>query len=606
MEDPIQPIIEDSKDSAPRAGDGRQIGRDLLDSLSIFGIHLRNAVKRARKARVDYVVLPVGGPLPERAAPKRGFLERRLPLPPEPLSLETLNEQLRDVADADNVRGVVLVFRRLSAAPATLQNFRAAIARLRAAGKEVIVYTPYVDLAHYYAATAADRIIIPPGSQFEVLGLFSELTFLKDALARVGVQAEVMQISPYKTAMDRFSRDDISPEHREQVNRLLDDLYDMLVTDMAAGRGLDEAALRRLIDAGPLTAEAARDAGLVDGVAYDDELALWLEKQARPEAAGELDEKKRKVMLKEWAQARRLMLEKPRRRGRRFVGVVSLEGLIAMGASRRPPIELPIPLIGDTVAGEQTLVNQLRRASKQRRMAALVFHVDSGGGSALASDLIGREVERLAGRIPVVVYMGNVAGSGGYYVSAPARHIISQRATMTGSIGVVTARLNAEALYDRLAINRVTFERGEHAGLYRDSRPLTPEEKAIHWRTISHIYEQFKEVVSRGRGLPVERVDEIGGGRVYTGRQAQTIGLVDAHGDFLDAIKKAAELAALPFDDIHAIPVRNLPATSSRYTLPDPGKGASLEALGRLLGGEALRQLCAEPLLLLPYQLRLW
>ena len=171
------------------------------------------------------------------------------------------------VADADNVRGVVFVFRGFSAGLATLQNFRAAVARLRAAGKDAVVYTPYLDLAHYYAATAAARIIAPPGAQFDVLGLYTEVTFLKDALARVGVQADVVQISPYKTAFDRFSQADITPEYRAQLDWLLDDQYDMLTADMAAGRGLPQATLRELIDRAPLSAEEARAAGLIVGVA---------------------------------------------------------------------------------------------------------------------------------------------------------------------------------------------------------------------------------------------------------------------------------------------------------------------------------------------------
>lgn len=594
----------------------QSVGRALADGWATAGINLRNGWRRMRKTRLDYVVIPVGGPLPERSGPPRGFIERRLPLPPEPLSLQALNARFQAVADADNVRGVVLIFRGFEAGLATLQNFRAGVARLRAAGKEVVVYTPFVDLAHYYAASAADRIVIPPSSHFEVLGLFTELTFLKDSLAKVGVEAEVVQISPYKTAMDQFGRAHMSPEQRQQLDWLLDDQFDMLTADIAADRGLDQATVRQIIDNGPLTAAAARDAGLVDGVAYDDELPQWLgrgnlphdlpadgapEKIVSETGDGDLP----KAILKLWPQARRLLLERPRRRTQRFIGVISLEGLIAMGASRKPPLDLPIPFIGGQTAGEQTLVSLLRRVEKLPDMAALIFHVDSGGGSALASDLIERQLERVAARMPVVVYMGNVAGSGGYYVSAPARHIMSQRATLTGSIGVIQARINTAGLYDQLSANRVTLERGQHAGLYRDSGPMTADEKAIYWRTINEIYDQFKEVVAKGRGLSLERVDEIGGGRVWTGRQAQSLGLVDSHGDFIDAIKKAAELAALPVDDAHAVSISNFYARSSSYTLPRSTPAALAEEIGRLLSGEALRALGSGPMLLLPYDLRL-
>ena len=598
--------------------------RSISEGLSVVGMNLRNGLKRMRKAHVDYVVLPVGGPLPERSGPKRGFIERRLPLPADPLSLQELNARLQTVADADNVRGVIFVFRGFSAGLATLQNFRSAVLRLRAAGKEAIVYTPYVDLAHYYAASAADTIVVPPGSHFEVLGFYSEITFLKDTLAMAGVEAEVVQISPYKTAMDRFNRSDFSPEHREQLNWLLDDQYDMLTADMADARGMDQSAIRQMIDGGPMTAEAAFAAGFVDGVAYDDELPSWLARRERtrtptPEAEvaaireeeNKTDSDKTKTArLKQWPQARRMLIQKHRRRPSRYVGVVSLEGLIAMGTSRKPPIDLPIPFIGGQTAGEQTVVGLLRRVEKLDEVAALVFHVDSGGGSALASDLIGRQIEQFAARKPVVVYMGNVAGSGGYYVSAMARHIMSQRATITGSIGVIQARVNTDGLYGKVGANRVAVERGQHAGLYRDSGPMSDEEREIYWRTINDIYDQFKNIVARGRKLSQERVSEIGGGRVWTGRQAKELGLVDSHGEFVDAIRKAAELAALPTSDDYVIPVTNFVARNSSYTLPNsaPTEVATevVHMLNRLITGESLRTMSGQPLMLLPYDLRLW
>lgn len=587
--------------------------RSLGEGWASAGIGLRNGWKRARHLRLDYVVLPVGGPLPERNGPPRGFIERRLPLPADPLSLQTLNLILRDVADADNVRGVVFIFRDFSAGIASLQNFRAAVQRLRAAGKEAIVYTPYLDLAHYYAATAADLIVAPPGARFEMLGLYAEVTFLKDALARVGLAADVVQISPYKTAYDRFSRANISPEYREQLNWLLDDQYDQLTAGMAAGRQMSQAALREWIDKAPYSAAEACAAGLIDHVAYDDELAGWLGRRnpAPPEeglkpATGDAPKKDaaRPATLKTGREARRLLLERPHHQTAEFIGVISLEGLITMGASRQPPIELPIPLFGGATAGEQTLVGLLRRVARLDDMAALVLHVDSGGGSALASELIGREIEQLAAHKPVVVYMGNIAASGGYYVAAPAAHIMSQAATTTGSIGVIMAKISPAGLYDQLSLNRVSLSRGERAGLYRDADPWTEKERDIFRLMIDDIYEQFKGVVARGRGLTTEQVDEVGLGRVWTGRQAQARGLVDSHGDFLDAIKKAAELAALPVDDVYAISVSNFFARSSGYALPAARSTQLVAEAERWLSGAAARELAGQPLMLLPCELR--
>ncbi len=591
--------------------DLRRARQSLSDSLSTVGADWRNMMRRLRQAQVDYAVLPIGGPLPERAGPPRGFIERRLPLPPDPFSMQQLNTRLRMVAEADNARGVVFVFRGFSAGLATLQNFRAAVARLRAAGKDAIVYTPYLDLAHYYAATAAARIIAPPGAQFDVLGLYTEVTFLKDALARVGVQADVVQISPYKTAFDRFSQADMTPEYRAQLDWLLDDQYDLLTADMAAGRGLTQAALRELIDRAPLSATEACAAGLIDQVAYDDQLAetigRWSNGPTTTTGDGNAEDATQPppIKLKSWPKARELLLEKPRRHTRRFVGVLSLEGLISMGPSRRPPLDLPIPFVGGATAGEQTFVAILRRLEKMDDLAALVLHVDSGGGSALASELIGRQIELFAAHKPVVVYMGNVAASGGYYVAAPASHIMSQAGTTTGSIGVITAKVSTAGLYDQLAIQRVTLARGEHAGLYRDSDPMTAEQRTIFQRTIQETYGDFVAVVARGRKLAPEAVDAVGGGRVWTGRQARERGLVDSHGDFLEAIKKAAELAALPADDIHAVSVYDFYPRSAPYTVYPNGSARLAEEVARLLSGEQLRALAGQPLLLLPYEARL-
>lgn len=610
--------------------DGRQNGRppklrrelgeiraSVIDGWRAIGVDIRNGIRRMRKARLDYVVLPVGGSLPERDGMPRGFFERRLPLPPQPMSMQQLNARLSAVIDAENARGVVFVFTGFSAGLATLQNFRSAVARLRAAGKEAIVYTPHLDLAHYYAATAAEHIVAPPGARFEVLGLYTEVTFLKDALARAGLEADVVQISPYKTAFDRFSRADITPENREQLEWLLDDQYDMLTAHMAAGRGLSQDEMRALIDRAPYSVEKAQTLGLVDHVAYDDELRHWLggrlksavsrpdvEASGKREAGSDSADRKDAARLKTWKEARRILIQRPRRRARQFIGVISLEGLIAMGTSRKPPVKLPIPLIGGDAAGEQTLVGLLRRAEKLPNMAALVLHVDSGGGSALASDLIARQIELLSNKKPVVVYMGNVAASGGYYVAAPARYIMSQEATLTGSIGVIMARLNSEGFYERLSANRVSLERGEHAGLYRDARPWTDTEREIFQQTVLDIYDQFRNVVVTHRGLTPKEVDEVGLGRVWTGRQALARRLVDGHGDFRDAIKKAAELAALPTDDMDAIRVSNLFSRTSSYTLPAAASSQILEELTRLLAGEQLRALSGQPLLVLPYDLR--
>ena len=587
---------------------------------------VRNRMRKMRRLRADYVVLPIGGSLPERAAPRPGFIERRLPFRTTELSLQELNGRLKKIADADNVKGVVFIFRGFQAGLATIQNFRRSIQRLQEAGKEVVVYTPYLDMRHYYAASAADRIIAPPGASFDVLGLHAEVLFLKDALQQIGVQVDVVQISPYKTAMDMLQHADITPEYQTQLDWLLDDQFDTITAAMASGRGLSQDEIKDLIDQAPFFAEAAREKMLVDDLAYEDELALLLAgpqlaqseelqndaqengsvlagKEDRDDGQKRNKNSKPKAILKTWPQVRKQLLEKPRRTSRRFIGVVSMNGLITMGPSRRSPLDLPIPLVGGSSAGEQTLLSLLRQAERMNGMAALIFHVDSGGGSALASELIARQIQRIGQKVPVLVYMGNVAASGGYYVSARAEHIMSQEGTMTGSIGVISGRPSTSELMERIRVNRVSLNRGRNAGLYSEQAPMTAEERQIFWDGILHTYVQFKQEVAGGRGLPFEELDAICEGRVWTGRQAREHKLVDSHGDFMDAIYQAAQMGKLPLDEDQQIEVINLYNKKDGYLLPRPYE--AVREVERLLSKDWIRELSGRPMLLMPFSINL-
>lgn len=617
--------------------------RALGDGWREAVVRFRNGLRRLRRARVDYVVIPISGTLPERSGPPRSFIQRQLPLPPEPLSIQTLNARLQAVADAENVKGVVFVLRDFSAPGlATLQNLRRSIERLREAGKETVVFTPHLDLVHYYVACAADRIFAPPSVHFEVLGLRVEALFLREALEQAGVHPDVIQISPYKTAGNIFEKTEITPEQEEQLTWLLEDNYDMITAGIATGRGISQEEVEALIDRAPLFPEDTLAAGLVDALVYEDELPNLLappngesaqEDQADPGESGpetapaaesdagdnvERDaaletaadpehdrpnHDKPKAKLLPWSEARGLLLEKARRPFAQYIGVVSVEGAIVTGPSRQPPIDLPIPFIGGAVAGHETINTILRRAERQDRMAALILHVDSGGGSALASDLIWRQIERIGRKKPVVLFMGNVAASGGYYVGAAARHIVSQPGTITGSIGVLMGRFSIDGLYRKLHVNVATLQRGEHADLYSGTAPLTVEEREILWQSIVQTYGRFKQVVAEGREIPLDDLDPVAEGRVWTGRQAQARKLVDSHGDFIDAIRTAIELAELPVEDVQRVPVANFYDRSQEYLTPLPF-GDSLPGRVKEFLDATLAGWNGRPLAMLPYRIR--
>jgi len=601
----------------------REVQRRLERSWTNSMVALRNGIRQLRRFELDYVLIPVGGPLPERAAPPLTFFQRQLPLPPETLSLQALNYRFRCIAQADNVRGVVLIFEGLTAGLASLQNLRQSISRLRAAGKEVVVYTPYLDMEHFFAATAANRIIAPPIADFAAVGVRTEAIFLKDALAQLGIQADILQISPYKTGGNSLSQADITPEQREQLEWLLDEKFELMVTAAAADRGLTIEEMKAHIDAAPFNMSQALERGLIDKIGYQDDIAPWLAiPEDEPESEAELEEDGNgdngeetavpRARLRRWAEAEPMLMEKPIRYHPQAIGVIAVEGLIAMGVSRQSPSRLPIPLpMADGItAGERTIIGLLRQAEKDREVAAIILHVDSPGGSALASDLIWQQITQTQKKKPVLAYMGNVAASGGYYVSAPAKHIMSQPATITGSIGVLLGRISTAGLYQKVHVNRVSLARGAHAELFSDLAPLNDEERQILFTQIKDTYRRFQDVVMEGRDIVAERLDDIAQGKVWSGRQALALQLVDSHGDFETAVAKATELAGITLHpdekmgtvNFYARP-RETGLLGALLSAEAPGLSEATQLL-TLLDGRALAELHQKPLYLLPFLIR--
>ncbi|HET6447166.1 MAG TPA: signal peptide peptidase SppA [candidate division Zixibacteria bacterium] len=592
-----------------------QLLRGIRFGVSRARVSYGNWMRRIRRLKLDYVVMQIGGSLPERAGPPRGFIQRRLPFPPRPLSMEIVHKRFQMLADADNVKGLIIILGGLSTGTATLESLRMAIERLKSAGKTVVVYSPMLDLGHYFVAVAADRIVVPPSSTFEVLGVHADSVFLKDALGSLGIQAEVVQISPYKTGFDNLGKSEMSDEYREQIEWILDDTYEQLVSAIALGRNKTIAEVKELIDGAPYTAAEAFEHGLVDNVTYEDSLAYLLHDEvstgSSEESSSKTSEKdesavkdKKKAKLATWSRARRIMLAKYRRPLKKYIGVLTVEGMITPGPSRKPPINLPIPFMGSETAGDETVIQMLRLAERDSQMAALVLHIDSPGGVHLAADLMWRQVARLAKSKPVVCYFGNVAASGGYYVGAPATHIVAPGMTLTGSVGVYSAHISTGELYNRLGINRVLIGRGERALLRSDASPLDDDRRKILWDGIMNAYIQFKQVVADGRNLELDELDEICEGRIWTGRQALKHKLIDSQGDFIDALSKAAELANLPMDDDHRIEDINIYSQSHSYLLPRPFE--QVDDLMATLDISQTLELYRHPLAMMPLDIRIW
>lgn len=517
----------------------------LINAVINLWRFLRNILARLRRSP-EYVAMEISGSLPEFDVPV-SFLRRRISPSPPPTSIERLRTRLNTISDDGRPKGILLRVRNLDAGWTALEELRSELARFRERGGRVVVYLTDPDTRAYYLACAADEVYATPISTVNVVGLRTRVNFLRDALKSVGIEAEVVAVSPYKSAGDTFVRNDFSRESREQVERLLDRRFVELVNAVAQGRNMTPDEARERIDTAPHTAQEAISRKLLDGACYEDEL---------PERLGDGGERAR---ISEWDAARGVLRVPYRRRARKVVGLVSLSGAIVRGKSRRLPV--PLPFLGGEQAGDESVVAALRVAEKNRRVASVLFHVDSRGGDALASDLIWREVERIRAKKPVVVLMGEAAASGGYYVSAAANHIVARANTITGSIGVIIIRPTAADLYGKLGVNPVAVERGDHAGFMDPSYPPTAEEITTLTGQLRFIYDEFKDRVEKGRGMSLEGVEKIAGGRVWTGGEALEHGLVDEIGGYRSALRRARELAEIgdkaPESVVRISPPRN-------------------------------------------------
>jgi protease-4 len=550
--------------------------RLLVNALvSLFRL-LRNAYVRVLRRPPDFVWIPINGTLPEVDPPRLGFLRRRLNPRQHALSLEAIRNRLDHTLADGRPRGVILRVENLQAGWATLEELRAELKRFQSEGKKVVAYLVDGGISCYYLAAVADEVFASPLSTLNVVGLRVRVNFLKDALSSLGLETEVFAVSPYKSAADPLARSDFSKEAREQVERLLDRRFEELTAAISAGRDMSPEKIRDLIDRAPYPAAEAVREGLLDGALYEDELP------------GRLADGEKPARLAEWRAAKKALRVPYRSRARRkkSVGLVSVTGTITRGRSRKLPV--PLPLLGREQAGSDSVVAALRVAEKQRRIGAILLHVDSPGGDALASDLIWREVERVRRKKPVVVLMGNAAASGGYYVSAAADLIVARKNTITGSIGVILARLVASGLFDKLKVNPVTVERGARANLLDPRKSPNQDELVVLQEQLHNFYDEFKSRVEEGRKLRPDTLEEIAGGRVWTGTEALEKSLVDEIGDFRTALERARELAGIS-DSSSDVLVKVPPPAGTR---PTPGKPIQDEPIQEAV--EAVRDALSE------------
>lgn len=552
----------------------------IVQSLQSVAVNVINMQRENNPAKMDYVqfTLPAQmNQLPEQ----RNIIQQQI-LGKAPLSLVELEQSFDRIANDSRPKGIILYIRGLAMSLADLQTVRDSIMRLRARGKRVVTFAQSYGMAEYFVASAADEIFLQTGGDLTTLGLMRSQNFLKDSLEAIGLKADVVAISPYKGAGDALARTEPSKEGEEQLNWLMDSQYQIMISGIAEGRNLPETDVREMINTAPHIGKNAVENGFVDAMLNEEDLVAQLDVKH--------------IML--WEQAdNALPLKMPRDKSQ-YVAVLQASGSIVPGESQNPPVDLPIPLVGGERLGDVTLVRQVRNLMQDDACVALVLYVDSPGGSAAASEAMASALDEFGKKKPIVVYMGSVAASGGYYIATPADYVFAQAGTITGSIGVISLKLVNNAMLKKLKFNPFYYQRGDNADMYAGNDEFSEAQRAKMREGIEYIYDIFIDRVADARKMKREDVDAIGGGRVWTGQQALENGLVDELGGLYEAVAKARELAKVSENTPFGVMRGNgkpLPAQLAEQADPAASVRYYLETVELLSGTN---------LMLMPFEIR--
>src|SRR6266853_1540289 len=493
---------------------------------------LVSAVRGSRPSIRDNSVLAlkISGALPDYV-PDDPF--RRL-FGAQPQSLSSLLTQFRKAKSDQRIAAVLLDIDMSEAGWAKSEEIRGDIADFRTSGKPVYAYMETGLNKDYYIATACDKIFVPPPGELFTIGLAADVMFFRGSLDKLGIYPDIYQIGKYKSAADMFTKKEMTPAHREFINSLLDDLYGRYIEGIAKARSKTPDDMKALIDNAPYTATQAKAAGLIDGALYHDEVEKELKKRLGYRDTDDLHIAKAGDYRKITQES--LGLNKGER-----VAVVYAAGDIVSGRST-------FGGSGEETIGSESLVRTLNEARDDKSIKAIVLRIDSPGGSGLASDIIWRAIEAAKEKKPVVVSMGDVAASGGYYIACNANKIVAEPSTITGSIGVVGGKPVIKGFYDWIGVTNEYVLRGKNAGMFRETEKFSDSERKKWLEFLGTTYDDFTSKVAKGRKKEQTYIDSIGQGRVWTGQQGKERGLVDEYGGLDKAIEIAKQLANIPAD----------------------------------------------------------
>lgn len=445
----------------------------------------------------------------------------------EKIGLSDILKNLRKAAKDENIKGIYLNLSTLQCGMATLEEIRNAIIKFKSSGKFVICYSDYLSQGAYYLATAADSIFLNPEGELEWKGLRSEIMFYKGTLEKLGVEPQVVRHGKFKSAIEPFTLDKMSNDNREQTMTFVGSIWDHIVKQVSDARKISVEELNAIADSLMIGgAQDAVDKKFISGVMYFDEFLTKLKV-----LSGTEEDEPELVNLTDYNKA---VLPNPEEMPKDKVAVVYACGQIDMGEGDKETI------------GSDALTRTLREVREDTTIKAMVLRVNSPGGSALASEVIWREVTLIKEKMPVIVSMGDLAASGGYYISCPADVIVASPTTLTGSIGVFGLLWNAEKLLnENLGISIDVVETNPSAGIGTLTRTMTENERDYLQRSVEKVYSVFIDHVSKGRNITTAEVDSIGQGRVWSGVNGKDIKLVDVLGGLENAIDIAKQRAGI-------------------------------------------------------------
>jgi len=471
------------------------------------------------------------------------------------MSLAGLVDRLEQAGDDEKVKAVILTFDRMSFGFGQLEEVRGAIRRVQDAGKKVYVHAEGLSTFSYALLCAGDHLSVAPESALWLTGIYGESLYVKNLLSKIGVQGDFMHMGAYKSAAEMLTRTEPSEPARENINWLLDGYYDALVAMIAESRDKTPEQVRALIDGGPYLADEALDKGLIDAIETREDFLTRLKKEI--EGPITVDNRYGRKKGPQINLANPLaffsilgeMFKTPERSQKEAIAVIYVEGAILPGHSQPSPFGQA----GGAYSGD--IRKALETAAKDSSVKAVVLRVDSPGGSAEASEVILNATKQVQAAKPLIVSMGDVAGSGGYYISCGADTIFADTATVTASIGVVGGKLVTAEMWDKLGVNWVGYKRGANADIFNSERPFDDSQRRLLEKYMQDVYDVFKAHVAKGRGGKLAKdLDELAGGRVFTGKQALKLGLVDRLGGLHEAVEFAAAKVSLDDYEVRVIP----------------------------------------------------